>query len=200
MDGGLVTIRGTVDDGTGAVTVVELTGATDAAGRYAYTFAVPDYFVGQLDNRSAEIELEISVEDTASHVETIDDSVTVAEKTLLIEAVPEAGNCARAWTDRVYFDVSYPDGVAAQATLTVTDEYSQTYVTATDPYGLAVIALRTAPSSGMTPLLVTADDGAGNVVEQPLVLFSGPTAGRALCCAPTAPSIASATRSTSIST
>jgi hypothetical protein len=169
--GGQVTIRGTVDDGTGAVTVVELTGQTDAEGRYTYTFDVPESFVGRLDNRSAEIELEISVEDTANHVETVDDSVTVAEKTLLIEAVPEAGDLRRNLENRVYLDVSYPDGVAARATLTVTDEYSHTYVTTTDPYGQAVITL-TSPGTGASPLLVTAADGAGNVVEQPLMLIS----------------------------
>lgn len=169
--GGQVTIRGEVDDGSGAVTVVELSGETDAEGRYAYTFDVPDSFEGRLDNRSAEIDLEITVTDTASHSESIDDSVTVAEKTLLIEAAPESGRLRRNLDDIVYFDVSYPDGVAAQATLTVTDQYSQTFVATTDEYGLAAITLTT-PHAGWTPLQVTASDERGNIVEQPLLLPS----------------------------
>ena len=55
--GGAVTIRGTVDDGAGEVTVVELSGETEADGRFVYTFDVPDCFAGRLDNRSSEIHL-----------------------------------------------------------------------------------------------------------------------------------------------
>ena len=39
---GAVSIRGTLDDGAGARTVVELAGKTDADGRYNYSFPVPD--------------------------------------------------------------------------------------------------------------------------------------------------------------
>lgn len=167
--GGQVTIMGTVDDGSSERSVVHLTGETDAEGRFQYTFDVPDYFVGRLDNLKAEVDLEITVTDTADHSESIDDSVTVAEKRLLINAVPESGRLRSGIDDLVYFDVSYPDGVAAQAVLTVTDEYSQTFVAQTDEYGLAVITLTT-PNEGLTLLQVTADDGGGNVVEQPLAL------------------------------
>ncbi len=152
---GAVSIRGTLDDGRGERTVVELDGKTDAEGRYTYSFEVPDSLKGQLDNKSVDIDLEIAVADTAGHSESIDDSVTVAEKTLLIDAVPESGRLRRGIDDLVYLDVTYPDGVAAQAVLTVTDSYSETFHAVTDAYGQAVITLTT-PNDGLTPLVVTA--------------------------------------------
>ena len=169
--GGQVSLRGTLNDGSGERTVVELNGATDAEGRYTYSFVVPASLKGQLDNKSLDIDLEISVTDTANHSESIDDSVTVAEKTLLIEAIPESGLLRRGIDDLVYLDVTYPDGVAAQAVLTVTDTYSQTFNAVTDAYGQAVITLTT-PNDGLTPLVVTAVDNHGNEVEQPLLLGS----------------------------
>jgi uncharacterized protein YfaS (alpha-2-macroglobulin family) len=167
--GAEVVIEGTLDDGSGERTVVEISGATDAEGRYAYTFAVPQELQGQLDNKSIDIDLRISVTDTADHTETIDDSVTVAEKALLIEALPESGTLRRGIDDLVYLDVSYPDGVAAQAVLTVTDAFSTTFHAVTDSYGQAVITLTT-PDDGLTPLVITAADARGNRVEQPLLL------------------------------
>ena len=175
---GAVSIRGTLEDGQGERTVVELNGTTDAEGRYTYSFAVPDSLKGQLDNKSVDIDLHITVADTAGHSESIDDSVTVAEKTLLIDAVPESGRLRRGIDDLVYLDVTYPDGVAAQAVLTVTDAYSETFHAVTDAYGQAVITLTT-PNDGLTPLVVTAVDAKGNVVEQPLLLGADETSSLA---------------------
>ncbi len=169
--GGLVQLHGTLDDGSGAVAVANLSGVTDADGRYAYQFDVPAALAGKLDNRSIDIDLAITVSDATGHSEAVDESITVAEKTLLIKAVPEAGRLRRNLDDRVYLEVTYPDGVAAQAALTVTDQYSATFTAVSDAYGQAVITLTT-PNNGLTPLLVTADDGAGHVVEQPLALGS----------------------------
>ena len=142
---------------------------TDADGIYTYEFPVPDYFVGQLDNKSADVDLAIEVIDTANHSEKVDDSITVAEKALLIDAVPESGLLRPGLDNIVYLDVSYPDGVAAEATLTVTDQVSQTFTVTTDAYGLAVVTL-TAPSDALVPLQVVAVDAAGNAVTQPLLL------------------------------
>ncbi|MFO7630974.1 MAG: MG2 domain-containing protein, partial [Caldilinea sp.] len=88
--GGNVTVRGSVTDVV-RETLFELTGETDADGRFRYEAPVPDFFVGQLDNKSAQIDVTIEVVDTANHLESIDESITVAEKALLIDAVPESG-------------------------------------------------------------------------------------------------------------
>jgi len=168
--GASVTIRGATND-VGDVTLFELTGKTDENGVYAYAVEIPAYFVGQLDNKSADVDLTIEVIDTANHSEQVDDTLTVAEKALLIDAVPESGVLRPGIENIVYLDVSYPDGAAATATLTVTDALSQTFTVNTDAYGLATITL-TASSDSLAPLEVVAVDAAGNAVTQPLLLGS----------------------------
>jgi CD109 antigen len=166
--GGQVVVRGSVTDVTRA-TVFEVAGETDADGLYRYAVPVPDFFVGQLDNQSAQIDLEIEVVDTANHLEAIDETITVAEKPLLIDAVPESGLLRPGLANRVYLDVSTPDGVAAPATLTITGETLAPITTTTDLYGLAVITL-TAPDQPFLPLQVVATDDTGRQVTQPLLL------------------------------
>jgi uncharacterized protein YfaS (alpha-2-macroglobulin family) len=166
--GGQVVVRGSVTDVT-RETVFEVTGATDADGVYRYAVPVPDFFVGQLDNKSAQIDLEIEVVDTANHLESVDETITVAEKPLLIDAVPESGLLRPGLANRVYLDVSTPDGAPAPATLTITGDALAPITTTTDLYGLAVITL-TAPDQPFLPLQVVATDAAGREVTQPLLL------------------------------
>lgn len=166
--GGQVTVRGSVTD-VSRETVFEITGATDADGIFRYAAPVPDFFVGQLDNKSAQIDLEIEVVDTANHLEAIDATLTVAEKPLLIDAAPESGLLRPGLANRVYLDVSTPDGAAATATLTISGEGLPLITTTTDIYGLAVITL-TAPDQRFLPLEVTATTANGREVRQPLLL------------------------------
>lgn len=180
--GGQVTIHATTDV-AGEVSLFELTGVTDQDGVFAYKATIPDYFAGQLDNKKAQIDLEIQVVDTANHSEKIDDNITVAEKALLIDAVPESGMLRPGLENLVYLDVSYPDGVAARAALTVTDRVSNTYTAVTDAYGLAVITMTT-QSPNLVPLEVLAVDQKGNRVTQPLLLGTEGDAGMAVLLRP----------------
>ena len=43
---------------------------------------MPDTFVGQLDNRTAQVDLAISVVDASNHAEESDETLTVAEKAI----------------------------------------------------------------------------------------------------------------------
>ncbi|MBK8799533.1 MAG: hypothetical protein IPM07_25955 [Anaerolineales bacterium] len=165
---GQVTVRGNVTDVT-TETLFTVTGETDAEGVYRYEIPVPDFFVGRLDNQRAQVDLTIEVVDTANHLESVDESITVAEKALLIDAVPESGLLRPGLENRIYIDVSTPDGVAAPATLTIASETFPTITTSTDIYGLAVITL-TAPAQPYLPLEVAATDAAGREVTQPLLL------------------------------
>ena len=133
-------------------------GTTGADGIFRYEFTVPDYFVGQLENASASVDLEIAVADTAQHVERIDESVTVAEQPILVDAVPESGVLRRGLANLVYIDTTYPDGSAAKTTLTVESNRLPAPLTLeTDEYGLAVITM-TAGAAATTSLKVTAED------------------------------------------
>ena len=184
--GGQVNIKGFVTD-VERVQLFEVTGTTDTDGFYAYEFQTPATFVGQLENNTAAVDLEITVIDTANHSEQVDESVTIAEKTILIEAVPEAGFLRPGLENIVYLQSSYPDGRAAVTmirveglpTTTVTNTVintgtgtiTDTLLVTTDEFGLATIRL-TPPASGDLPLTFLAMDQAGQVAEQTITLGS----------------------------
>jgi hypothetical protein len=137
--GGEVHIQGFLDTDS-PEPLFEVSGETDADGRYVYEFAVPTSFAGQLGNNSVEIDLDITVIDTANHAETIEESITVAEQPLLIEAVPESGVLRPGVENLVYLNVTSPDGRSTPAELTVTvGDGTQTLQT--DEFGLATITV-----------------------------------------------------------
>ncbi|MCB0125325.1 MAG: hypothetical protein KDE58_23890, partial [Caldilineaceae bacterium] len=172
--GAQVVIKGFVTD-VDRFQVFELTGTTDDTGFYPYEFSVPDYFVGQLENETATVDLEISVIDTANHSESIDESITVAEQTILVEAVPESGFLRPGLENVIYLQSSSPDGGAIQTTLTVqtgvteTGTLSDTFIVTTDEFGLATITV-TPHQQRFFPLTITATDSGGQQVVQPLIL------------------------------
>ncbi len=163
--GGMVRIVGYVTD-VERVTVFEISGLTDETGFYSYEFTVPDYFVGQLENNTASIDLDITVVDTANHAESVTESVTVAEQPLLVEAVPESGFLRPGLENIIYMQTSYPDGRAAQAELTVgSDTGDITQTVQTDEFGLATVTITPTANSNYVVLNVTAAalDASGEV-------------------------------------
>ncbi len=176
--GGTVTIQGFATD-VDRFQVFELSGVTDENGFYRYEFQVPDYFVGRLENNTADIDLEISVVDTANHAENIDESVTIAEKLILIEAVPESGFLRPGIENIIYLQTSYPDGRAAATTITATTDLSTTVVVQTDEFGLATMTL-TPENNQDFRLALAAQDSAGQAAEQRLILGSSGDANAVL--------------------
>lgn len=141
VSGGEVIIRGFVTD-VDRFQVFEAEGLTDENGQYDYTFTVPDYFVGQLENNAAEVELEITVIDSADHAESIDETITVAEKLILLEAIPESGTLRAGIENIIYVDATYPDGRAAPGLIEVESPLLPEPLTiATDDYGLATFSV-----------------------------------------------------------
>ena len=171
--GSQVTLKGFVED-VERVEVLTVEGMTGADGIFRYEFTIPDYFVGQLENASASVDLEIAVTDTAQHVERIDESVTVAEQPILVDAVPESGVLRRGIPNLVYIDTTYPDGSAVKTTLTVESTRLPAPLTVeTDEYGLAVITM-TGGSAATTSLKVTAQDEAGLTATQRVLVEANP--------------------------
>lgn len=167
--GGQVTLRAYVTD-LDRVQVAELSGVTDDSGTYRYELAVPDYFVGRLENNAAEVDVEITVVDTANHAETIDETLTVAEKALLIEAVPESGALREGLENLVYVNVSYPDGRVAPSTLTIAGPGLDVPLElVTDDFGLA--SFTHVPDLSAAPrFTLTAVTAAGEQAVQVLTL------------------------------
>jgi hypothetical protein len=170
--GATVTIDATAELG-GEVTVASLSGVTGDDGLFAYEFPLPDYFVGQLDNRSADVDLHISVTDGAGHVEEVDERVTVAEKLLLIDAAAESGTLRPGLPNRIYFDVTRPDGSPVTATLTISDSAGLVATATASNAGLAVITV-TAASEEYLPLTVEAVTADGVATVQSLLVDNDP--------------------------
>src|SRR5690606_6143998 len=62
---------------------------------------------------------------------------TVAEKTILLEAIPESGTLRAGIENIIYVDAAYPDGRPAPSTIEVESPLLETPLTlATDAYGL----------------------------------------------------------------
>lgn len=171
--GGQVHLTGYVTDVERTV-AFELTGQTDAEGLYHYEFAAPERLFGQVERNTAEVELEISVTDPANHVETVSESVTIAEQLLLIEAVPESGFLRPGVENIIYLQVSYPDGQAASAELTIRVGQAEAQHVQTDAYGLATISLTPQGNRDVT-LEIEAVDEQGQSAQQRLDL--GTTGG-----------------------
>jgi CD109 antigen len=102
-------VRGSVTDVTGEMTVFEMNGETDADGVYRYTVPVPDFFVGRLDNHSAQIDLEIDRRGhSQSQLESIDDSDHRRRKAAADRRRARIRLAAAGLANRVYLDVSTP--------------------------------------------------------------------------------------------
>ncbi len=183
--GGQVQIDGYVTD-VERFHALSLSGTTDDSGRFTYTLQVPDYFVGQLENNTAKLDLEITVVDAANHSERIDEQITVAEQTLLIEAIPESGQLRPGLENILYLQSTTPDGRAVQTTMHISSEIadliSGTAVITTDLNGLATVTVvppteRELPLSPFTVRATPIDGEPTATVEQQVLLRT--TAGPA---------------------
>ncbi len=175
--GATVSIKGFVTD-VERFQAFEVTGITDDTGFYAYEFQTPAYFVGQLANDTAQVDLEITVTDTANHRESVDESITVAEEPILVEAVAESGILRPGLENIVYLQSSYPDGSPAQTTMTVTGDISPTMVVTANAFGLATFTVTPESKRDLT-FVINAADGNAQVVTQTLTLVSAAGQGLA---------------------
>lgn len=168
--GGEVSLRGFVTD-VERVEAVTASGVTDASGIYTFTVTMPTAFASVADEsvqgvRTATLDMLVEVTDNAQHLERIEEEITVAESALLVEVAPEGGASLITGADnRLYVDVSYPDGSPAQATVMLSSEaMAQPISATTDAAGLVTLTLpadavaRVAPSARFTLSAVDAAD------------------------------------------
>jgi len=167
--GGQVRITGFVTD-IGRQPIFELQeGKTDSEGFYHFDFPLPETLVAQLENNTAQVDLEITVIDTANHAETVSESITVAGQALLVEAVPESGSLRPDVENIIYLQSSYPNGQAAVTTMTVQITGTDPQTVQTDAYGLAKVTM-TPPRNRPVQLTVQAIDDQGQEATQRLDL------------------------------
>ncbi|MBX3011817.1 MAG: hypothetical protein KF832_09945 [Caldilineaceae bacterium] len=179
--GGQVSIQAFVTD-VERVQLFERHGVTDDQGSYAYEFQLPDSLVGQLENNTAQVDLQITVVDQANHRERVEESVIVAEQSILIEAIPESGMLRAGLENVIYLQTSYPDGRAAPTTLTITGLATPTQTVPTDEFGLATITITPTTQRDLN-FTLTAVDAAGQAASAAITL-GGSGAGPAVLLRP----------------
>jgi hypothetical protein len=136
--------------------IAELTGQTDASGRHAFQFVLPDFFAGlPQKNGEAFLDLTAEVQDTARHAEHTTLSLTVAASDLDITAIPEAGTFVPGVENILYVLTSYPDGRPASCKV-----FLNGVGYTTDPQGACEIKLT--PSDPHQSLDITALDSTGH--------------------------------------
>jgi hypothetical protein len=167
-------------------TVVELEGSTDAQGQYTYSFHLPDYFIGQADDATATVKVEVTVIDAANHAETVDQDLTVAQRTLLVDVVPESGNLQPGLPNILYLNSTSPDGRPTPSLLTIRSPLLPAPVDlATDEFGLASFVVT--PTAGITPTLyisTTALHGPADSSELTTLTLNADSASSALLLRP----------------
>jgi len=150
-------------------TFTRIMGDTDKNGNFSFSFKIPDYLVGlPLDKGKGMINLEIKVQDTASHTEKLLTPLSVAAQPILVELYPECGNLKPGLINKVYLSTSYPDQSPAQ-TLVKVQSSGKNYEIKTDQTGWGVLWIK--PEAGITQNLnLTVSDSRGNRVSQALNL------------------------------
>ena len=175
--GGQVTLRGYVQDTFDATIRSEVftaQGETDADGVFRFAFDVPQQVAARYANEAVDVDVEVEVTDAAGHLERVDESVTVADAPVLVEAAAEAGMLVPGVENIVYLNATYPDGSGGVFDLTVTgDALPQPVELTTDEHGLA--ALRVTPDPDTSFILdVAADDRQGSRATREVALFQEP--------------------------
>ncbi len=137
------------------VAVADLQGETDASGKYAFHFALPDFFAGMPQNNGqAFLDLTAKVCDRAGHAEEHALSLSVAQNDLEITAIPEDGALAPGMENILYILTGYPDGRPARCKVFVNGSAYEA-----DAQGLCAITVK--PTEGAQPFEIQAVDAEG---------------------------------------
>jgi uncharacterized protein YfaS (alpha-2-macroglobulin family) len=161
VDGAAVKLAGWVYD-VERRQVLDLSGQTDAEGKFTFEFDLPDYLVAEAESGVSDYILEVAVTDGAAHTEQVSIRIPVAQQGILIEAVPESGEFEPGLENILYLLTAYPDGAPAECELTVYVN-GREYHAATGPYGLG--ELRLTPDSPYAELRLLAEDALGHTGE-----------------------------------
>ncbi len=118
VSGGAVTVKAATFD-VGFNDFAEIKGKTGAGGAYEFEIKLPQSFVGlPLEQGNAFVKLEVSVKDTAEHLETVTQTVPVARDAIKIVVVPESGALVPGVENTIFVLTTYPDGAPATARFT----------------------------------------------------------------------------------
>ncbi len=168
VSGGAVTVAlSTVNIGVEKLS--EITGKTDASGKYEFDFTLPQAMFGQpFEQGKAIAEVAADVRDLADHKQHASLSIPVVRQPIVMTIVPEHRGLVAGVNNRIYIAASTADGQPLKS--------KPIRVTRTDPDGTVAHSIVTADDLGLaamdfkaqgavTVLKVEADDGNGHTGE-----------------------------------
>jgi hypothetical protein len=159
VESGEVTVKATAMD-VALFEAASCKGKTDAAGEFRFDLRLPAYLAGRpLNQGAARVLIEAGVKDSAGHLESRGEPITVSESPLILTAIPEAGVLIPKLENQVFVLASYADGKPAAAELTVRAEGNPVQSVTTDEGGVAVVRLA---AGRVRSLQVEASDREGN--------------------------------------
>ena len=113
-----------------------ITGQTDADGFFPFDVVLPSYFVGlPLEQGDAFVKLDIQVEDTAEHVESVVRELTITRDPIHVRVIPESGIIVPGVENKLYLMTTDPKG-RGLATTNLVDFDGQVFHVDTDDEGL----------------------------------------------------------------
>jgi hypothetical protein len=117
-------------------------GKTDAAGHYAFTYALPKSLIGlPLEQGNALVNFHVTVADTAGQQVTKDQLVTVASEPVNVVVVPESGELVAGVENRLLTFVTDPQGSPIPgAAININLGTDQVLSGTSDAYGQCVLA------------------------------------------------------------
>lgn len=137
--------------------IAETTPKTDAEGRAAFDFVLPQSLVGRpQDGGDTRFQLTATVEDSAGQKQSANVSRIVTQQPIHIEVIPEAGTLVPGLSNTVYFLTTYADGRPA-ATRILVSGFNQEI--ATNAMGAA--SMEFTPGTEKVSWVVRATDAAG---------------------------------------
>ncbi|MGA2256595.1 MAG: MG2 domain-containing protein, partial [Thermoguttaceae bacterium] len=167
-----------VDVATGSFVdkIAETTAKTDAEGRAAFDFVLPQSLVGRpQDGGDARFQVTVTVEDSAGQKQSANVSRIVTQQPIRIDVIPEAGTLVPGLPNTVYFLTTYADGRPAAARLLVSG-FNQEI--ATNAMGAA--STEFTPGTEKVAWVVRATDAAGQSGRRDVSLESRRTDGQFL--------------------
>lgn len=170
VDGAEVTVKGTGMD-VAQFDAGSVNGKTDSDGAYRFDLSLPTFFAGRpLNHGAAQVLIEATVKDSAGHVETRGEPVTVSESPLMVTAVPEGGTLIPNLENQIFLVSSYADGKPAEANLTVHAPGNSDQRVTTDRRGVGVIRL--SAGAEVKQLQIEGSDKEGSQVSTTVPLES----------------------------
>ncbi len=106
-------------------TFAELSGETDESGAFSFEQTLPEYFAGvDLEKGNALLKVEISVKDTADHMEKASRMLPVANQAVRVEILHESGKPVPNLENVFWVVTTYPDGSPAKTRVTLRPRFA----------------------------------------------------------------------------